>query len=87
MGPGDRKLLNKLVLGEFATVQKQYRGQIRAGIHNLKCGKVPAYEAGAYVEGLKGSIGHVRLFDTRRAAILERQLQDALLSMAAGAAT
>ena len=40
MGPGDRKLLNNLVLGKFVTVQRQYKGRIRAGIHNLKCGKV-----------------------------------------------
>src|SRR5689334_12859687 len=33
MGPGNRKVLNNLVLGKFVTVQKQYRARIRAGIH------------------------------------------------------
>ena len=33
--PGDRKVLNKLLLGKFVTVQKQYIARIRAGIHNL----------------------------------------------------
>jgi RNA-directed DNA polymerase len=76
MGPGDRKLLNNLVLGKLVTVQKQYRARIRAGIHNLECGKVATGEIGAYVEGLKGNIGHVRLFDLKKATNLERHLKD-----------
>jgi len=76
MGPGDRKLLNKLVLGEFVTVQKQYTGRIRAGIHNLKCGRVAANEIGAYVEGLKGNIGYLRLFDPAKATILDERLRN-----------
>lgn len=77
MGPRDRKVLNKLVLGKFVTVQKQYKGRIRAGIHNLKCGKVAADEIGAYVEGLNGNIGYLRLFDPKKAAQLQQQLKDA----------
>jgi len=42
MGAGAKKVLNNLVLGKFVTVRKQYRARIRAGIHNFKCGKVPA---------------------------------------------
>ena len=68
MGPKDRKVLNNLVLGNIITVRKQYRARIRAGIHNLTCGRVPAFEVGAYVEGLKGNIGYLRLFDPGRAA-------------------
>lgn len=67
MGPGDRKVLNNLVLGKFVTVQKQYRSRIRAGIHNLRSGQVPTHDIAAYVEGLRGSIGYLRLFDPRRA--------------------
>lgn len=76
MGSRGRKILNKLVLGKFVTVQKQYRARIRAGIHNFRCGKVSASEAGAYVEGLKGNIGYLRLFDRRKAASLEQLLRD-----------
>jgi RNA-directed DNA polymerase len=76
MGGRDRKILNKLVLGKFVTVQKQYRGRIRAGIHNFKCGKVTGADAGAYVEGLNGNISYLRLFDPRKAAALERRLRD-----------
>jgi RNA-directed DNA polymerase len=76
MGGRDRKVLNKLVLGKFVTVQKQYRARIRAGIHNFKCGKVPIAEAGAYFEGLKGNIGYLRLFDPKKAARLEQRLRD-----------
>lgn len=77
MGTRDRKVLNKLVLGKFITVQKQYRARIRAGIHNLLCSRVPADETGAYIEGLKGNIGYLRLFDPRKAAIQEQRLREA----------
>lgn len=76
MGTGDRKVLNKLVLGRFVTVQKQYRARIRAGIHNFKCGKVPVADTGAYFEALKGNTRYLRLFDPRKAASLERCLYD-----------
>jgi RNA-directed DNA polymerase len=74
MGPGERKILNNLVLGKFVTVQKQYKSRIRAGIHNLRCGRIPRHETGAYIEGLRGCIGYLRLFDTKRASALELQL-------------
>jgi RNA-directed DNA polymerase len=79
MGPTDRKLLNKLVLGEFVTVQKQYKARIRAGIHNLVCGKVAPAEVGAYVESLKGSINYLGLFDPGRADKLRLHVVDALV--------
>jgi len=84
MGPGDRKLLNNLVLGKFVTVQKQYRGRIRAGIHNLRCGKVAADEIGAYVESLNGNINYLRLFDPRRAANLQQQAGSCLCQIGCG---
>ncbi len=82
MGPADRKLLNKLVLGELVTVQKQYKARIRAGIHNLLCGKVSPAEVGAYVESLKGSINYLGLFDPGKADKLRLQLVDALAKVA-----
>lgn len=77
MGRGDRKVLNNLVLGKFVTVQRQHRSRIRAGIHNLKCGRVPIHDFGAYVDGLRGSISYLRLFDPHRAAEFDLQLQAA----------
>jgi RNA-directed DNA polymerase len=77
MGPRDRKELNNLVLGKFVTVRKEYRARIRAGVHNLKCGRVPEHEIGAYIEGLRGSIGYLRLFDPSRAAGLQLKLEQA----------
>jgi hypothetical protein len=77
MGPSDRKLLNNLVLGKVVAVQKQYRSRVRAGIHNLACGRVMACEVGAYVESLKGSINYLGLFDPKRATKLRLQLRDA----------
>ena len=75
MGPGDRKILNKLVLGRFVTVQKQYISRIRAGIYNLKYGKVAAIEVEDYVQSLEGSVNYLRLFDTRRADKLQEHLR------------
>jgi len=77
MGPGDRKVLNNLLLGKFVTVQKQYRARIRAGIHNLRCGRVSAHDIGAYIVGLTGCINYLRLFDPRRAAELQLGLEHA----------
>jgi len=81
MGGPDRKILNNLVLGKFITVQRQYRARIRAGIHNFRCGKVPAADRGAYVEGLKGNIGYLRLFDPRKAATIEQRLRETCAEM------
>jgi hypothetical protein len=79
MGPTDRRLLNKLVLGEFVTVQKQYKARVRAGIHNLVCGRVAPAEVGAYIESLKGSINYLGLFDPSKADKLRLQLTAALV--------
>lgn len=81
MGPGDRKVLNNLLLGKFVTIRKQYRARIRAGIHNFKCGRVPAGEAGAYFESLKGNIGYLRLFDPKKATNLEQCLRDTCIEL------
>jgi hypothetical protein len=75
MGPGKRQILNKLVLGRFVTVQKQYVSRIRAGIHNLKCGKVAGPELDDYAERLEGSIGYLRLFDAGKARKFQEQLE------------
>ena len=75
MGLRDRKILNKLVLGTFITVQKQYKSRIRAGINNLSLGKVGDREVGAYIETLKGSINYVGLFDQKKAIRFRRDLE------------
>lgn len=77
MRAGDRKVLNSLVLGKFVTLQKQYRSRIRAGIHNLRCGKVPPTEVPGYIESLKGSVNYLRLFDPKRATRLQEELYEA----------
>jgi RNA-directed DNA polymerase len=87
MGPRDRKVLNNLVLGKFTTVSKQYRARIRAGIHNLKCGRVSAPEIGAYVEGLRGNISYLQLFDPKKAAGMRLELERACAGLSAGERT
>lgn len=74
MGKGEKKTINNLVLGKFITVEKAYRKQIRAGIHNLACGKVVASELVRYLMSLDGQINYVGLFDAKKAARLRTDL-------------
>jgi RNA-directed DNA polymerase len=77
MGPGHRKTLNKLVLSKFVSVERTYMSRIRAGIHNLKVGKVPSAEIAVYVRSLEGSINYVYLMQPQKAARLHSQLEAA----------
>jgi hypothetical protein len=74
MGPWETKLLNKLVIGRFVAVQKEYVRRISAGIHNLGRGRVPESALDGYVASLEGSIGYLRLFDLKKAEKLREQL-------------
>lgn len=74
MGAGDRKTLNKLVLSKFVSVERAYISRIRAGIHNLRVGKVSNAEVPAYVRGLEGSINYVHLMQPQKAAKFRSQL-------------
>jgi RNA-directed DNA polymerase len=80
MGPGKRKILNKLVLGRFVTVQTQYLRRIRAGIRNLQCGRVGAHEIDDYVQRLEGSINYLRLFHIKKAEAFQEQLRSVRVS-------
>jgi RNA-directed DNA polymerase len=77
MGTGDRKTLNKLVLSKFVSVERAYMSRIRAGIYNLRAGKVPNSEVAAYVRGLEGSINYVNLMQPQKAAKFRSQLKAA----------
>ena len=68
MGPGERKVLNNLVLGRFITVQKKYISRIRAGLHHLERGHVLKEDMRGYIEGLLGSISYLKLFDEKKAS-------------------
>jgi RNA-directed DNA polymerase len=75
MRPGDKKTINKLVLGRLITVENRYLKRIRAGIHNLKIGLVRDTGMVKYVRSLEGQINYVRLFDPRAAARFEADLK------------
>ncbi len=75
MGPGDKKTINKLVLGRFITVERAYLERIRAGIHNLAIGKVGASDFGRYILSLEGQINYVGLFDSNKATRLRLALE------------
>jgi hypothetical protein len=75
MRPGSKKTINNLVLGRLITVENRYLKRIRAGINNLKIGRVPEPGVVKYVMSLDGQINYVRLFDPRAAARLQADLQ------------
>jgi RNA-directed DNA polymerase len=75
MGPGERKVLNNLVLGRFITVQKEYIGRIRAGLYHLKRDHVPKEDRTGYIEGLLGSISYLKLFDAKKASNFVREVR------------
>ena len=75
MRPGSKKTINNLVLGRLITVENRYLKRIRAGINNLKIGRVPEPGVLKYVMSLDGQINYVRLFDPRAAARLHADLQ------------
>jgi RNA-directed DNA polymerase len=83
MGPGQKRILNKLVLDRVIMVQREYLSHIRAGIHNLLCGKVPSSGVDDYVESLAGRINYLRLFDARKAHKFHHQLNDIRTSVGA----
>jgi RNA-directed DNA polymerase len=87
MGPGTRKVLNKLVLGRSVTVQKEYVSRIRAGIHNLNFGKVAAADTNDYLSSLEGTINYLRLFDPKKADVFLAQLETALTTTQGAAIT
>lgn len=74
MGAGDRKTLNKLVLSRLVSVEKAFLSRIRAGIHNLRVGKVPQNEVVSYVRSLEGSINYVALIQPLKAKQFRCQL-------------
>ena len=82
MRPGEKKIINNLVLGKFVTVERAYLGRIRAGIHNLVLGKVRASDFVRYVSSLEGQINYVKLFDSKKAARLRSDLAEAKGKMA-----
>ena len=50
--------------------------RIRAGINNLKIGRVPEPGVLKYVMSLEGQINYVRLFDPKAAARLQADLKE-----------
>src|SRR6266852_5597418 len=76
MRPGSKKTINNLVLGRLITVENRYLKRIRAGINNLKIGRVPEPGVVKYVMSLEGQINYVRLFDPKAAARLQADLED-----------
>ena len=74
MGPGSRKVLNKVLMGRFPTVLPERMSQLRSGIHKLRTRRVSKHELKAYLRSLEGSMSQVASIDPRKGKKLRDQL-------------
>lgn len=64
----------------IVSVERAYLSRIRAGIRNLRVGRVPRAEVALYVRSLEGSINYVHLMQPQKAAKLRKELNAAQIS-------
>jgi RNA-directed DNA polymerase len=74
MGPRSQKCLTGVVPGPRPTVTRRYLNRIRAGIHNLRTGRVPHGQESKYIASLVGRIAFVRSIDPVKADVLASRL-------------
>jgi hypothetical protein len=77
MGSGSRQVINGILLGRFPSVLPERLSRLRAGIHNLRLGRVPVPEIQGYTRSLRGGIAHVASIAPRKAAKLVQDLDQA----------
>ena len=77
MGPKDRKELNGLVVSNSVGIHPSMESQIRAGIHNLRCHKVPQECLPGYLRSLRGRIAYVSRIVPGKGARFHDALQSA----------
>lgn len=78
MGPGERRVLNGVLVVRFPSVLPERLSRLRSGIHKLRTGEVAPEDVGSYVRGLRGGIAHVASVAPQKAAKLSRDLELAL---------
>jgi Reverse transcriptase (RNA-dependent DNA polymerase). len=77
-GPGDQKLVTGIVLGPTLSVPQKTMGQIRAGIHNLRQGKVPHNQRDEYALSLEGRIVYVKSINKYKGEQLLQEFKAAM---------
>ena len=65
MRPGDRKVLNGIVIGRELNVSFKYRKDLRAGLYRLRRGQVNRGMLDKYTRSMFGRIAYVLRFNTR----------------------
>ena len=76
MGPGDRKVLNGILLNRFPNILREREAQLRSGIHKLRTNQVPVHASGDYIRSLSSSIAQVASINPRKGARLLADLDE-----------
>ena len=77
IGPGERKILNGVLIGRRLSVSPERLSRIRSGIHKLRQGCVPGAKVARYVQSLQGSIAQIAPINAMKAEMLREDLKAA----------
>ena len=80
VGPGSRKVLNGVLLGQQLSVPPDRLARIRSGIHKLRQGRVMASDVARYVQSLRGSIAQIASINPIKGKALREELDAACQS-------
>jgi len=78
VSPGERKILNGVLVGRCLSSPPDYLARIRAGIHKLHSGQVPRFpmsEIAHYSQKLRGSIAHISTINPAKGEKLYQSLE------------
>lgn len=74
MGPGDRKVLNGVLMGKFPSLPRERIARLRSGVHKLQSDQVPSPEVEKYIRSLRGRINHLKTIAPQKAEPLTKAL-------------
>lgn len=81
MRAGSRKELHGQHVGPHPTIPRQFRSQVRSGIHKLRKGLVDEEQLTSYVRALSGKINYIGTVNVTQGHKLATQLNDAISSI------
>jgi RNA-directed DNA polymerase len=74
LGPGERKILNGVLMGRHLSVPPDRLSRIRSGIHKLRQSKVAPEDIERYAQSLRGNIAYVTSIARRKGQKLREDL-------------
>ncbi len=75
ISPGERKILNGVLIGRGLSVPPDHLARVRAAAHKLRTSQVPLSETPRYSQSLRGSIAHISTINPTKAEKLYRSLE------------